>query len=372
MKSLAIRLITAFLSLLYGIFGVFGTKNRIVCISRQSDSDPVDFALIKRYLTEHNPEIKTVILAKAIHSPVSYAPHMIKQTYFIATSKAIVLDSYCIVVSLLGDRITSPVIQMWHALGNMKKFGYATLDEPEGRSSETAQLLKMHKGYDSVLISSKSFENDYAAGFGIDTSVITELPLPRVDLLIDPRVKEREKELIYFRYPQLAQKRNIVYCPTFRREAAANESIAMESLLSAIDFDKYNFIFSPHPVSKQVIEDDRVITDRDSSLNMLYIADFVISDYSTVIYEAGLLDVPIYLYAYDWSTYSQKRSLNIDIERDVPTIFTDDPLEIVNAIEHNEFDHDAYRKFLLNNIALPAEGTCTQHVVEHILSLAKQ
>lgn len=47
-----------------------------------------------------------------------------------ATSRAIILDSYCIAVSLLGERIKAPVVQIWHALGNMKKFGYAALDTP--------------------------------------------------------------------------------------------------------------------------------------------------------------------------------------------------------------------------------------------------
>ncbi len=370
MRSFAVFVLTAALRALYQAFRLAGVKDhQIVCISRQSDSAPIDFCLLDDYFKKQCPEIQVVILAKTLQGALPYALHVIKQLYYIATSRAIVLDSYCVAVSLLGGHIKAPVVQLWHALGNMKKFGYSALNQPEGRSVETAKLLNMHRGYDSLLISSKNFIDDYAEGFGVNPSIITELPLPRVDLLISDHYKQQMRDRIIAKYPELAQKKNVVYCPTFRKTPAQNEHEAISLLLAAIDFNRYNFVFSPHPVSTQSIDDSRVIRDNDPSLNMLYIADFVISDYSTVIYEVGLLGVPTYLYAYDWDTYSQKRSLNIDIAQDVPTLFTDDPKRIMAAIENNDFDHDAYRSFLENNVTLPTSGTCTQHVAEHILSL---
>lgn len=61
----------------------------------------------------------------------------------------------------------------------MKKFGYATLDTPEGHSSETARLMHMHEGYDAVAVSSLNFRDDLAAGFNVDPSIVFEAPLPR-------------------------------------------------------------------------------------------------------------------------------------------------------------------------------------------------
>ena len=72
-------------------------------------------------------------------------------------------------------------------------------------------------------------------------------------------------------------------------------------------------------------------------------ADVIISDYSTVIYEAGLLGIPVYLYAYDWDTYREKRGLTIDFENDVPALFTGDPEAIMKAIEDKDFDTKARR-----------------------------
>ncbi|WP_296009703.1 hypothetical protein [uncultured Adlercreutzia sp.] len=43
----------------------------------------------------------------------------------------------------------------------------------------------------------------------------------------------------------------------------------------------------------------------------------------------------------------------------------------MKAIEADAFDHKAYRAFTTKNVALPAEGTCTETVCEKILSLAQ-
>ncbi len=99
-------------------------------------------------------------------------------------------------------------------------------------------------------------------------------------------------------------------------------------------------------------------------------ADVIISDYSTVIYEAGLLDIPVYLYAYDWATYREKRGLTIDFENDVPALFTDDPDAIIKAIEDEEFDADAYRVFENTNVTLPKNASCTKTICEAIISVA--
>ena len=375
MKKLLVDIARAVLVALYALLRRLPTRPRIVCISRQSDAEPVDFQLIRAYIDRHHPDYETVVLAKALKSPVRYLPHMIRQLYYIATSRAVVLDSYCIVVGLLAGRLRVPVVQLWHAMGNMKKFGYADLDEPEGRSSETARLLGMHRGYDSIVISSMSFAADYAAGFGCDPAVFFESPLPKADLLVEPALVARERARVLAAYPQLdgarTGKRTIVYAPTFRRTPAPNEAQAMRALLACVDFDRYELVFMPHPVSDQRIDDPRIVQNRDRALNMLYAADIVVSDYSTVIYEAGLLGAPVYLYAYDWDTYAEKRSLNLDIWRDVPAFCTADARALMDAIDADAFDAQAYARFIRQNIALPEEGTCTGRIVGHILGLIR-
>ncbi len=303
---------------------------------------------------------------------------MFKQVYYIATSSAVVLDSYCIVVSLLNFRIKVPVLQMWHALGNMKKFGYTALDTPGGHSSKTAKLMHMHEGYTSILCSSYSFVDDISAGFNAERSKMYEAALPRVDLLIDNDERTLRSAEIFETFPELnpevCGKKNIVYCPTFRRASDGKtcteaEKRAVSALVKSIDFSRYNLIFKRHPVSSLVIDDNRVLQGYDSKFDMLYIADYVISDYSTVIYEAGLLELPVFLYSYDWQQYRKNLQLYIDIEHDVPTLFSPNAQKIIAAIERDDFDFAAYKRFIDKNITIHKECTCTKRVEEHLFSL---
>lgn len=372
MKRILVKIAYSIALALYDLFSFLPKHNRIVCISRQSNSAPVDFELVKACLAKQDQPMEAVILAKTLdRNKLAYSLHVAKQLLYIATSKAVLLDSYCIAIGLLHDKIQVPVIQMWHAMGNMKKFGFSAIGSSEGRTLDQAQLLGMHKGYDSILISSKSFIGDYSEGFGADPSVIYEAPLPKTDLLLSEEYKSCKRAEITRAFPRLKEKQNIVYCPTFRRNPAPNEKEAMQSLLDSIDFTKYNFVFKKHPVSSQRFSDSRVLEDYPDDFDMLYIADFVISDYSTVIYEAGLLGVPVFLYAYDWDTYQEKRSLNVDLQNDVPALFTNDPCAIAHAIEKNEFDRARYEEFILSHIRIPENGTCTQRVVDHIVSLCQ-
>ena len=217
-----------------------------------------------------------------------------------------------------------------------------------------------------------SFADEFAAAFNADKDTLFEAPLPRVDLLLDEQHRARQREAILTAYPQLRGRETIVYCPTFRKQPAANEAEAAAALIDAVDFDRFNFVYKPHPVSKQVIDDPRVITVPGGQFDALFAADVIISDYSTAIYEAGLLNIPVYLYAYDWDTYREKRGLTIDFENDVPALFTGDPRAIVEAIEGGTFDHGAFQAFVRHNIALPSRGTCTEQLCGRILALAEK
>ena len=370
MKRLLVSLATLVLSAWYWIVRrVFGQRRKIVCLSRQSDSVPVDFALIKACVEEHYPDFEVVVLARTISNPFAYAVHMFRQVFEIATSSAVILDSYCIAVSLLNMTIEAPVVQMWHAMGNMKRFGYAALDEPEGRSSDVARLMHMHEGYDSVVISSMDFIDDYVAGFNVSPDIVFECPLPKTDLLLDQSVRKKRRERILGCLPQLRDKVNIVYCPTFRKPPTEADALALRRLSDSVDFEKYNLIYKAHPVSTLRFKDPRVIQDYDSSFDMLYVADFVISDYSTVIYEAGLLDLPVLLYTYDWDQYKKRRGLNIDFVRDIPAPSSADPRELMSLIEGGKTNREAFRSFVDRYVRVPEHGSCTQRLVEHVMSL---
>ena len=190
---LAIRVMRA----LYLPFRLLPVRNKITMISRQSDTPSIDMKLLQKAIQDRRPDYQVVILAKQLHNPVIYLIQIFRQMYHIATSRAVILDSYCIPISVLHHRKGLIVIQMWHSIGSMKKFGYAMLGKEEGSDPKLASLMCMHRNYTYVLISSFSYLKDYIEGFRISEDKVLQIPLPRADLLTDKAyLTARRKEII--------------------------------------------------------------------------------------------------------------------------------------------------------------------------------
>lgn len=357
---------------IYCFFKLLPTKNKITMISRQSNKKTIDFALLEDEFKKSGNKIKTVILCHKLEGGINanfkeklkYALHCLSQMYHIATSKVVVLDSYCILISILKHKKKLKVIQMWHSMGTMKKFGYQILDKNEGSKKEVAEVMQMHKNYDYVFASSMVYAKQLEEGFNCGMDKIRIYSLPRVDLLTNKKYKKEISKKIEQKYPNILKKQNIVYCPTFRKNEDRLEKEIYE-MLDNINFKEYNFIVKLHPLSKIKINDDRVIFDREfSSMDMLFIADYIISDYSCIIYEAAILNIPLFFFAFDLEEYLDNRGLTIDYEKDLPGVISKNATDLIDAIKQKNYDMNAIIKFREKYITNVNE--CTKKIVEFI------
>lgn len=335
----------------YSLLKLLPVQNKITYISRQMNTIPQDFQLIIDNFSKKDKSFKHIVLAKRIPShmvgKLLYCFHIFIQMYHIATSKAVLLDTYCIPVSILKQRENLIVIQLWHALGAFKKFGYSILDQKEGSSSKIAKTMKMHYNYTYVLSSSEYASHFFAEAFHVDESKVLIYPLPKTDLLLNSELKESIIKKIYNRYPILNNgKRTIVYAPTFRKDTEDNLKDGIMKLINKIDFNNYNFVLKKHPLTEFVINDDRIIEEHDfSSLEFFHVADCIITDYSASLFEASLLNKPIYFYAFDYEEYMQGRNFYFDYKTMVPGKICYNADELVNELENVEFNYDRLREF---------------------------
>ena len=65
---------------------------------------------------------------------------------------------------------------------------------------------------------------------------------------------------------------------------------------------------------------DRVLdlSEKEPVNDLLLVADLLITDYSSVIFEAVILEIPVLFYAFDLEEYIQKRDFYFDFESMVP------------------------------------------------------
>ena len=363
MNYVVVNFLKLLMQIIYAPMKLLKTKDKVTFISRQSNKPSIDFDILCGELKKRKPNVEVVVLCKQITINMDSAIHTLKQMYHIATSKTVVLDSYSIPISVLKHKKGLTVIQMWHSMGCMKAFGFAMIGKEEGRDPRIAEILKMHQGYTYILISSMDYVQDYIDGFRTTPDKVLEIPLPKADYLSNPEYMAKLREEVLEEYPKIRGKKNILYCPTFRQDVTDFDFERVKRLIMAIDYDKYNLLYKSHPVSKMKLLDSRVTRFNVDNIKAIAVADYIISDYSSIIYEAGLAHKPVYLYAYDWDTYKDKRDLNLDLKAEAPTIFSDDPKEIVEAIEKDEFDFDSFNQFTTRNIRMP-KTSCSEEIIK--------
>lgn len=374
MKRVIITLGKIFLNFIYCIMKVMPTKNQIVFISMQSDYPSLDFKLLKDEIEARNSNIKLVFLSKKMESALSkktdyikYVFNMIgyvfKAMYYLATSKVCIAESYCVPISILKHKENLKVVQIWHASGAVKKFGYQALDTEEGKSRDVAKLMCMHKNYDYVIAPSDITKHIFSEAFNIQEEKIVKLGLPRLEYITNKKYDKSEE--IYTEYPELKNKKVILYVPTFRKGKNVDLS---EVLNYSLDKEKYKLIIKLHPLENANIPDEYKINSKYTSYDLIKIADYIITDYSILSIEASILGKPIFLYLYDWEEYNQNRGLNIDLNKELKTFTSKSFNDIMRKIENNDFDINEIIKYKEKYIEVDTNNTI-EKLIDFILNL---
>lgn len=365
-----------FLNIIYSIIKIFPTKNKVTFISRQSNLVPIDFVMIGNELEKEN--IKIVYLCKKLdngfYNKLKYTFHMFRQMYHIATSKVVILDSYCMVISLFNHKKTLKVIQMWHALGAFKKFGLSIIGKKESESKNINidskvlnNIMKMHRHYDYIFASSDYCICPFSEAFGYDKKYFRVYPLPRLDNIINKNNINKVKLSIYKDYPILKKKKNILYAPTFRKND--NDYEYIKELIEKIDYKKYNLILKLHPLTKYSFDNKNVLIDtKYNTYEMGMVSDYIITDYSAVIFELILLNKPIYFYAYDKENYINGRDFYLNYDTDLPGKIFNNINNLLKEIENNKIDNKKMLDFKDKYISEP-KVSYTKDIVDFINKL---
>ncbi len=353
MKILLLNICKFFLAVIYAVMKLFPTKNKIVFLSRQGNEPGVDFKLLENELHEKYPEYETVMLCKMIPNSlfgmIGYVFHILKQMSQLATARVAVLDTYCIPVSLLKHKKSLKVIQIWHAMGCLKRFGLSTAGLSQGRDEKIAKAMNMHKNYDCALCSGPECVAPFAEAFGMEQSRMIPIGLPRIDYIAREKYASASKTAILSAYPQLCNgKKNIVYVPTFRRgEGLGDEYMeaAFDNVRKAINYERYNLVIKAHSGEERIFTDspeNRQDGNRFMGIDFIAVADYIVSDYSAIIFEAAVARKPIALYCFDWDDYDVGRGFYIDYFKDIPFVKVKTADELMQAIDSGKavFDED--------------------------------
>lgn len=281
-------------------------------------------------------------LINNLKSSLSYYFSLYKQMVYIAQSKVIIVDGYNLPVSLLKHKKGTKVIQMWHALGAIKKFGYQSIGKVDGINPKVAKILKMHYGYDYVISGSVGMVPYFAEAFGVDRDKVLPIGTPLVDYLKEDREDEIKK--IYKRYPELKKKINVLYSPTFRND----KEYKFDEIINNTDFSKVNLIVTQHSKVEKQEFDSKVIainSEEFSTFDVLKVCDYVITDYSALMIDACIVGKKILLYTYDYDKYNKNNGINIDFRKNYSSLNYEDAKELMDIINNDKYDMNEYKDF---------------------------
>lgn len=273
--------------------------------------------------------------------------------FHMATSKFIILDDFYPMVYPLKIREGAELVQLWHAVGAFKTFGFSRIGRPGGPSPQS----KNHRNYTKAIVSSKNVAKYYAEGFGIEEDKVLATGIPRTDVFFDESYKEEIRHRLYEEYPFLKGKKVITFAPTFRGNGQQSAHYPMEVLdldtLYKELSDEYVFLFKIHPFVKNDFNIPYQYKDffydfssyREIN-DLLFITDLLITDYSSVCFEYALLNKPMIFFAFDVEEYVQKRDFYYEFTSFIPGKLARTTNDMITTIKRSDYNMEKIAPFV--------------------------
>lgn len=372
------RLVAKFLiSFSYKVSSILPVKNVITFATFRTTDLTGNFEFIHKAVCKRGLHYKFNYMFKkfkpSLLGKADYLLHMIKAGYKMATSKYFIVDDYYFPVYVIKPRKGTKIIQVWHACGAFKKFGYDVLGKSYGASDSYIKDISIHKNYDAVTVSSINVAKHYASAFNMDENKVYATGVPRTDVFFSKESISQAKEKVYSTFPELKGKRVILFAPTFRGKGQTDVNFNMTVDLRKIsDSIGENDIFAlkMHPFVKSRFKNQFKniidLSDYEDVNHLLMVADMLVTDYSSVIFEYSLMERPIVMYAPDKDEYIGERDFYFEYDSFVPGPIVNSTEEILEMINNKDFDLSRVKEFK-NKFFDYHDGKSTERFVDKFI-----
>lgn len=360
-KLLANRIGQKVISLFYKIWCAFcklmPMKNRVLFFTIRADGKLLDNAKAVYDMLDAEKMIFAHMLPHS-HS-VSF-----KALFYLLTSKVIVTDDYLRYSRYTKFRKEQKIFQIWHACGSFKMFG---LDAPSKLTKE--QERATHAQYSAVAVTGEECRRFYAGAFGVSEDICLAVGLPRTDRLFTDADAMRNS--VFERHPEFRNKQIYLYCPTFRERNGEkfeyNPQIDWKLLSESLSDDEI-FVIRRHPLMDYSLYNNTYNNIYDlsdeSTLELTAASSVIITDYSSVIYDASLLNVPTVFYCPDIREY--ERGFYLKFPDDLPGELVTDSGELLEAVRQTKEKPPVDRIEGFRNRQL---GACDGHSTERVVKI---
>ena len=355
--------------------------NNVLFLSERKVEKGGNLALVYDELKNNKNLIITSFLKTKTVDRLSFK-ELRESARLMAEAGCIVLEDFYPQLHALDLRKETKVIQLWHACGAFKAFGFSRLHKPGGPEEES----KNHRNYYKVFVSGEKMIPYYCEAFAIPEENVLPLGTPRTDIFFDETYKEQIFAELFNQFPVFRGKRIILFAPTFRGQGNKDayypdSSFSVETFMKDMPEDVI-LIIKQHPFVKNTINVPQEYKDRVFDLSkkisindLLFITDVLITDYSSSVFEAALLDIPMVFYVFDEDSYRKDRDFYEDFDSFIPGLKAENQDELKKqtliCLDNEKaltYDTTEFKETFLSAI----DGNSTKRITEYLIDLIEE
>ena len=324
------------------------------------------------------------------------ARHSMRFMQLYAKAGFVVICDNFLPVASCRKRAETKVIQLWHACGSYKKFGYDAKDDiPAGYRGGN-----VYRNASLVTVSGEAAVGAFTSAMRLGPGIVRAMGVSRTDLYTSRAWQRRCISQFRQQYPEAAGKKVVLWAPTFRGNAGMPGEVPLdvEALKRALGPEYYVLVkLHPHMLThmekrqryeqesgENTEQDNRQITEENTELGKeqrlvtdcrilteeLYpVVDVLIADYSSLIYEYLMFGRSVVLYVPDLEQYRAERGFYMDISEIPGEIVMDEaglPEAVMRAAGNSGSRSLKSKPHELKKFMERYMGACDGHSTERI------
>ena len=282
---------------------------------------------------------------------------------YAAAAFVVICDNFLPAASC-RKREETKVIQLWHACGCYKKFGYDAKDD----IPENYHGANVYRNADLVTVSGEAAVRPFSSAMRLPESCVKPLGVSRTDLYFRDGWIRRCRQRFYEEYPQAKDKKIVLWAPTFRGNAGIPEllNLNLEKLQEELG-ENWLVLARLHP--HMADEPGSRFRCRIPTEELYPVTDVLIADYSSLIYEYLMFRKPLVLYVPDLEEYRSRRGFYMDIAQ-IPGQIVTREKELAGEVkkaDQKQAAQDEKLDAFLSDYMGACDGKATERIVEWML-----
>ncbi|PLT33372.1 CDP-glycerol glycerophosphotransferase family protein [Bacillus sp. V5-8f] len=383
-RELAIFLFLLVFRLVFFLFNLLPLKDKTTFI--------VSFGDNSKYVLEEmwrqNIEVEVAVLCKRNrmdlfidYTHIEVVPfdtltvfHWLKSIYHLATSRYIMVDNYYGFLAAVHFKKGVECIQLWHASGAWKKFGLEDESIKYRSPKARKRFSRVYSRFHKVVVGSDAMAAVFMKSFSLNAQQILRTGVPRTDFFFNEKLVKKARHTLAVQYPMWKTKKVILYAPTYRDNELEQFTLQLDLQTMAEKLgNDYILLLRLHPAIQNTVIFSKQYSDfvvdvssiKYEMNELLVAADYLITDYSSIVFEYSLMKKPIIFFIYDLEQYKHSRGVVEEFEHHLPGPIARATNSIIETILSNEFNLHAIHDFseIWNKYS---KGYSSYHLVQYM------